>query len=629
MLVDWFNASDAVKVGASLATSFLPKVLPENANRPSRNLRADVQKLLQQAMREVRPLKLNVFKRAKLLGSFKWTLLEKGVDQSTVENVTQLLLQQISGLPPDLAAGAGEAATTATSRLRRLPLLLSEAEVRYTNGEYAEAIELLQQAVATDPRHAIAHARLGAALFNVGRYHEAETEFRRAIELKPDCADAQLHLGTLLHMKGDFAAAETALRRAVKRDPRNTEALVGLGLSIAVYRQPSDAKEWFERAQRLKPRDASVLCAFGWLASVEGRFTEAEELYRTALEVDPRKSAAWASLTRLRRMTAADKDWLDGAERTLAAGVPPLEESRLRFAMGKYFDDLGNFSRAFEHYRRGNDLHKAIVGAYNKDAREKFINDMIRVYTPERLARAIEGASESARPVFVTGMPRSGTSLVEQIVATHPDAVGAGELDFWTEAVRRHHQALLSGLPDAALTRKLVDGYLRTLAGHSTDAARVVDKATFNSDHLGLIHAAFPKSRIIYLRRDPIDVCLSCYFQDFANAATFSFDLADLAHYYREHHRLIQHWQSVLPAGTVLEVPYAELVADSEAWTRRIIDFIGLEWDPRCLEFQHTKRAVVTASSWQVRQKINSRSVGRWRNYEKHIKPLLELRALA
>lgn len=633
MLLDWFNAREAVEVGTSLADYFLPQTRPaasgNGAARRSVDTPADIQRFLQRVSREIRPLKLNLFKRAKLLNSFKWKLLEHGCDRSTVDNLTELLLMQISGGPLGLAAGDGVVASQSQrGALKRLPELLAEADARLVEGNYNATVERLQEALAINPRHAIAHANLGATLFNLGRYSEAEETLRRAIELKPECAEAHVNLGNLLQLKGEFAASETALRRGVKGNPRNPEALVCLGLTLGVHLGLDEAKSCFEKALRLQPRNASALCALGWVASVEGRFDEAENLFRETLEIDPRKSAAWAWLVGLRRMTPADKSWLEGVERTLASRLQPLEEARLRFAMGKYFDDLGNFARAFEQYKRGNQLHKLIASPYDRTSRTQFVDDMIRVCTRECLTQPRDGTCESAKPVLVTGMPRSGTSLVEQIIASHPEAAGAGELHFWIDAARRHAESMRSELPDASLTRGLADSYLKTLSRKSANALRVVDKSTFNSDHLGLIHWVFPKARIIYLRRDPIDTCLSCYFQNFANAASWTMDLSDLAHYCREHDRVVAHWRSVLPADTFLEVPYAELVADPEAWSRKIIGFIGLEWDPRCLEFQQTKRAVVTASNWQVRQKIYSRSVGRWRNYEKYIGPLLELHKL-
>ena len=191
----------------------------------------------------------------------------------------------------------------------------------------------------------------------------------------------------------------------------------------------------------------------------------------------------------------------------------------------------------------------------------------------------------------------------------------------------RVHEALIRrGELGEPIRKKLAEAYLRALARHSVDALRIVDKAPVNSDYLGVIHSVFPNARIIYMRRDPIDTCLSCYFQQFSPAMNFTMDLSDLVHYYREHRRLIAHWRAVLPPGTILDVPYAELVADQEGWSRKILDFVGLEWDERCLDFHKTKRPVVTASCWQVRQRIYNDSVERWRNYEKFTSPLLGLR---
>jgi tetratricopeptide (TPR) repeat protein len=634
MLLDWFNAREAIQVGTSLADYYLPKTTPEvsgdRATGRSGGPGNDLQRFLQRAARDVRPLKLNLFKRAKLLNTFKWTLLERGCDRSMVDKLTELLLLQISGgtLGAPVSNGGGELIEGKGSALRRVPALMAEGDARFTEGNYEQAMARYREVAEINPRYALGQSKLGDALVYVGSYDEAEQAYRRALALKPNFVAPYVHLGNLLQLRGHFAESVTVLRRAVKKDPRSPEALACLGFGLGIRQEMSQAKECFEKALRLQPRNAIALCGAGWVAGVEGRFEEAEKYYRSALEADPYNVAAWAWLARLRRFTAADVSWLEGVERTIAKGVPPLDESRLRFAMGKYFDDLGQFSRAFEHYRRGNELYRKTVAPYDRAARRQFVDDMVRVYTRERLAQPREGASESAQPVLVTGMPRSGTSLVEQIIASHPAAAGAGELNFWSEAALRHSEKVRSDLPDAATAKQLADAYLKVLAGYSSDARRVVDKSTFNSNHLGLIHAVFPKARIIYLRRDPIDVCLSCHFQDFATAMSWTMDLSDLAEYYREHHRLMEHWRSALPEGTLLDVPYAELVEDPETWTRRIIEFIGLPWDPRCLEFHQTKRVVATASHWQVRQKVYSSSVGRWKNYQKFIKPLLELRDL-
>jgi tetratricopeptide (TPR) repeat protein len=522
-----------------------------------------------------------------------------------------------------LAPGAADGAHS-----ERISALLAEVESDFARGQYDTAMERLRETLAIDPQHVFAHNRLGAALVNLGRYPEAEQEFRRAIELDPSFAKPHFNLGIVLFWRGDFEGAEAAYLRAVELDPGNAETLVSLGMTLGTVGRLEDARSCFERALRLDPRNATTFCSLGWLESVQGRFEEAEAMFRRALEIEPRRSHAWAPIADLRRMTTADRDWLEGVMRLTEGGVPPLEEASLQFALGKYFDDVGEFDEAFRHYQRGNELHRQLAQPYDRPARTAFVDDMVRVYAQQRFAHPADGASYSRRPVFVVGMMRSGTSLVEQIIASHPRVTGAGELDFWLDATRKHEHRLRRDVPDAALAREFADSYLQTLARRSAEALRVVDKSNFNSDCLGLIHLVFPKARVVFVRRDPVDTCLSCYFAQFTNTLNFTTDLTDLAHYYREHHRLMRHWRSALPVGTLLEVPYEDLVSDQETWSRRIIEFIGLDWDARCLDFHKTERPVLTASNWQVRQRVYSSSVGRWKNYEKFIGPLLELRRL-
>ena len=630
MLLDWFNAREAVEVGASLADTFPPPT-PSGIRSRAANGKPDLQKFLQRAAREARPLKLNLFRRAKLLETFKSRLLERGLDRSSVEEITHLLLVQLTGGGTGGAVTASSAAAGSAggAARKRLPALLGEVEALMARRDYTGAVERLEEILQIEPKHAGALNILGDALCRLGRYHAAEMAFRRAIELQPARSGALLNLGTVLRWRGEFRASETALRRAIKQDRRNVEALVGLGHTLNALDCGTEATECFEKALRLQPRHAGALCGLGWLASMDGRFEESERLLARALEADPNCSEAWAWRVELRRMTSADRDWLEGAERMLAAGVLPVEEERLRFAMGKYFNDIGNYPKAFAAYQRGNELQKRHATPYDRAARTAFVDEMIRVYPRERLAQRREGASDSRRPVFVVGMMRSGTSLVEQIIASHPRAAGAGELEYWHAAAAKYRDLLRRETPDPALLGRLTGEYLKILERQPAVAERVVDKSTYNTDHLGFIHLAFPNARILYLRRDPLDVCLSCYFQQFATMANFTLDLADLAHYYREHHRVVAHWRSVLPQDVFLEVPYAQLVADQETWSRRIIEFIGLEWHPVVLQFHKTERSVLTASHWQVRQKIYTSSVGRWKNYEKFIGPLLKLRDLS
>jgi len=639
LLLRGLNSREAARVGTALADCFFlqaesePRVTDAAKSPAAVSGRRELEKFLKSFLGQVddqaRPLRLNIFKRAVIANCFKWRLLEKGVERRIVGELTQALVVRLSGNQAQSAAEPPDvmrcAATPARRSRANAELLLAQADQCAAQGAWAEAVTRYQELLALEPRHAVAHNNLGAAHVSLGRYHEAEEHFRRAIALRATYADAHCNLGTVLRGLGRVAESETPLRHALRLKPTDSTAQVSLGTTLLMLGCLRDARDLFEKVLKLAPRHVAALAGLGQVAAFEGRIAEAETALRRALELDPHAPTATAALVRLRRMTPADRAWLKVAEATVSRGLSPQDEADVRYAIGKYYDDVGEYARAFRSYQRANELQKAAADPYDRDAHRRLVDDLIRTYTREALAAARTDASDSVRPVFVAGMPRSGTSLVEQIIASHPAAAGAGELRFWPEAMRKRER-LRHELPGETVRRKLAGAYLHLLSRCSAEALRVVDKTPFNSDHLGVIHSVFPQARMIYLRRDPIDSCLSCYFQPFSVALNFSMDLSDLSHYYREHQRLMAHWRSVLPAGTILDVPYAELVGDQEEWSRRIVAFIGLEWDARCLEFHKTDRTVLTASYWQVRQEIYRRSAGRWRSYEKFIGPLLELR---
>jgi len=634
----WLKSLDTRKVaevGASLADEFVSTVVIQGkrksgkSNKPAKieERGHDLQKFLGQVDREALPLELGVFRRARLANSFKWRLLDNGIEPEVVDEATQMLLMRLSSQP---AAASATATTLTPSPVRpqgrsKIETLVGQIEAHAARGAHAEVIASCQELLEAKPRHLTGRNSLGVALCKLGRYSEAAVEFRRAVDIQSTYAEAQFNLGSTLRLTGQIVESEQPLRRALKVDPKHVEAQVSLGCTLVLLARLADARECFDKALKLAPRHAGALCGIGQIASLEGRFAEAESMFKRALVFDTRMPTAWASLATLRKMTRADASWLKGAEKIAAGGIAPLDEADLRFAMGKYGDDVGDFELAFRNYRRANELQKQAAPAYDPQARTRFVSDIINAYPREAFAAPADSASDSHQPVLVTGMMRSGTSLVEQIIASHPAAAGAGELVFWSDALRKYPDVMRSRWLAEPLRKKLAAGYLQTLRRISPTAQRIVDKSTFNSDYLGPIHLVFPHARIVWVQRDPIDTCLSCYFHQFSTAHNFTMDLTDLAHYYREHQRLVAHWREVLPPGTLLEVPYAELVADQEGWTRRIVEFIGLPWDERCLDFHTTQRPVITASFWQVRQKIYQSSVGRWRNYKKFIGPLLEL----
>jgi tetratricopeptide (TPR) repeat protein len=630
----WLSGGQAAQVGTALADDFIlhsesgaDARRREGHGSQRQDLQRFLQKFLQRVDRETSALKLNIFRRASLANSFKWRLLEKGVEKTVVDELTQSLVLRLTTGRADAQPGAEpEAEAEASPRGRsESPASMERADGLLARGAYEEAVDCYQELLQRDSRNAVACNNLGNAFWSLGRFGEAEAQYRRAIKMRAKYPEALCNLGTLLRITGRIIESETPLRQALKLKPAHLESQLSLGTTLFFLGRLSEARSLLEKALKLAPRNADALITLGAVAAREGRFEESETMYKRALEIEPKAAAGWAGLAGLRRMTAADGAWLKGAEAATAAGIKPFEESTLRYAIGKYYDDTGDYPRAFRSYQRGNELDKLRAQPYQREAHARFVDDLARIYTRDALAGPHPGASDSEQPVFVVGMPRSGTSLTEQIIASHPAARGAGELSYWNFAVRKHEDALRQALPSEALRQKLAAGYTGVLA-QVTNALRVVDKATVNSDYLGLIHAVFPGARIIYMRRDPIDTCLSCYFQQFSAVTSFTLDLSDLAHYYREHQRLIAHWRNALPPGSFLEVPYEGLVADQEKWTRAILEFIGLPWDDRCLKYHLTENTVMTASYWQVRQTIYHSSIGRWRNYQKFIGPLLELK---
>jgi tetratricopeptide (TPR) repeat protein len=631
MILEWFDAREATKIGIELADQFAPQQVTPVANNGGlsapRNQGDELQAILQRADREIRGLRLNFYKKAKFANSFKWRLLENGIDQTLADEVTQRLVLHLSGSPSCSSPGAdANAEPTNRPQPNDAKHLLEQANRAMALGAYSEAIAFYQDLIRIAPRHVVGLNNLGAALAKLGCYKEAEACFFQAIKIEPDFPDAHSNMGNVLQLKGQYAGAEQFLRRALKLNPRHVDARVNLGLTLSFVSRLGEAKSQFEKALKYQPRNADALSGLALIAMTEGSFDQTSSMLSRALQVYPRLPRALALQAGLRKMRHSDKAWLKNAEEVADSGIPPVEESELRFAIGKYYDDAQDFKRAFENYKLANDLLKSIAGPYDRDAYKNFVDGMIRTYTQEVVARVNGGASNSVKPVFVVGMPRSGTSLAEQIISSHPSAKGAGELGFWADAIYEDAARIKEGPLDESRVKWLADAYLRVLDAKSGDTLRVVDKAPVNSDYLGVIHTVFPGARIIYMQRDPIDTCLSCYFQKFVLSLNYAMDLSDLADHYREHRRLMTHWRAVLPPGTLLDLPYEELVADQAGCTRKILDFLGLEWDERVLNFHETKRAVATASFWQVRQKIYKDSVQRWQNYEKYIGPLSQLK---
>jgi len=493
------------------------------------------------------------------------------------------------------------------------------------SGQLEEAAASYRQAVAIRPDYAKLHNNLGNALLDLGRIEEAVASYSRALELEPDFAKAHSNLGSAFRELGRLDEAEASYRRALAIRADSAEVLTNLGVVQRLQGRAEEAEASLRRALGIDPKSAPTMTSLAELYADRGEFAEAENLYREVCAAQPDSAQAWAGMAALRKMTIGDSAWITEAQRIARRPLRPRDEAHLRYAIGKFFDDVQDYEQAFLSYRRANQIAKAYSPPHDQQHLARTFEFITQLYDRNWLDRARAGSNSSSRPIFIVGMPRSGTSLAEQILASHPAVFGAGELSFWKVASLKVGAAALQDGAKRGELAQLASEYLQLLAGLSPDAARVVDKMPANFAHLGMIHAAFPNARIIHMRRNPIDTCLSIYFQNFHVAHTYANDLEDLAHYYGEYQRLMQHWRSMLPPSAILDVPYEALVADPGSWSRKMVEFIGLPWDEACIDFHQTNRRVSTFSKWQVRQKISKTSVERWRNYAPFVGPLMQL----
>ena len=439
--------------------------------------------------------------------------------------------------------------------------------------------------VAISAGSAEANSRLGHLRLAAGHKPEAIAAFRAARTLS-DAPDRRMDLVRALMLEDRDAEAEAELREVLLRTPDSHDALWGLGR----------------------------------LLLQAGRFAEAEARLERAASLNPRNAGAWYDLVRTRRMTDADRPLIARMQAALGHIASADERAKLHFSLGKVFDDLGDPAQAMRHFTRAN-AEKATIVRLDRDALECNVSRLIETYTPQFIARHRARGHPSAKPVFVVGMPRSGTSLVEQILSSHPEVAGGGERPFWAD----RDPVAGRGAPIGLMQGATAQACLAELDAIATDRSRVVDKNPYNFFAAGLVHLVFPNAVIFHCRRAGIDSCLSIFSNSFAPRTQFSTAPDDLVFYYRQYERLPDHWREVLPSDRWIDVDYRALVEDPEPLVRRMVAALGLAWDPACLEPESNDRPVRTLSLWQVRQPINAHGLDRWRRYEPWLGPLKAL----
>lgn len=525
--------------------------------------------------------------------------------------------REVLGLRPDLGGAQTALAMTLEAQGK-----LDEAAVSY------------RQALFLDPSAAAVHNNLGALLLKQSKIAEAGVAINEALRLRPNFGEAHCNIAGLRQRRRQLDKAIASYKRAIQLEPGLVAAHQGLATALLEDGQPQAARECIHQALRLKPNLGEAHATLGRLLLQEGAREAAANSFREALRCDPDCVTALGAVAFFGVYALGDSEL--GRMQTLLAkpGVTATDASRLYFGLGTLKDRAGAYDEAFAHFVRANDFRRAVLreegAAFDAGAHRIWIQEIIATCDAAFFERVKGLGQASERPVFIVGMPRSGTTLVEQILSSHPDVHGAGELrdiDRLAEELPGRlggfgrYPACLERL-DNGTAAYFADKYLDRLARLNESAARVTDKMPLNFLHLGLIAALFPCARVIHCVRDPFDVCLSCYFQDFGGV-NFSSDLADLGSFHRDYERLMAHWRSVLPLP-ILDVVYEELVEDPEAVSRRLVSFCGLEWDDCCLTFHQNRRAVHTASQMQVRQPVYKRSVGRWRHYAAHLQPLFD-----
>jgi len=508
--------------------------------------------------------------------------------------------------------------------------LINKADALVALGRDDEAVANFERAIPLAPGLAELHFSLANALQRLGRFEAAVRHYQRAIALKADIPDAHANLARALGALSRWQEALPNVQQAVRVAPNSANAHHAMGFTLWNLERDQEALASLDKALLLDPRHVDAATTRGVLLHELGQQEESRAQLARVIALSPGKTAAYLHLSDAKRFAPGDSE-IAAMESLLpkVANQPLQEQINLHFALAKAYSDTGEHARAFQHLKQGNALKRRGID-YDEAATVESYERIARTFTAELIAEKAGDGDPSERPIFIVGMPRSGSTLIEQVLASHPRVHGAGERKDFRDALIAADKEQWDKYPDlvstltSEQTRAIASRYLASMGAGAGEADRFVDKMLGNFVYVGLIHLVLPKARIIHARRDPVDTCLSCFSKHFRTSQKFAYDLGELGRFYRAYDKLMAHWRSVLPAGAMIEVQYEDMVADLEGQTRRMLDYCGLEWNDACLAFHKTERPVRTASGAQVREPIYKKSVGRWRAYEEVLKPLIE-----
>ena len=496
-------------------------------------------------------------------------------------------------------------------------------------GSHDRAIRHFIKAIGSNPESALAHLHLAHALRDTGQLDEAITHYERSIELQPGNAEAYCELAGVLIIKFKFDQVISLLEAVILTMPGNPGLLFRLAAAYQEQGSSDIALGYYNEVLDIDPENVDARTGIAGIQALQGNFIAAAETLESLLADHPEHSAALITFANLaHHFDASDRAIQLVTDKLADPSTTDRTQSKLYFALANNSVRNNDPEKAFEYYTAANRLHNA---KFDYESFSGVFNALISNYSESTVPVLPRSENLSDAPIFIIGMPRSGTSLTEHILASHPSVYGAGELRNINYIVCGLTEILKSDKPyplcldrlNTPLLNQLADQYLTEIAGLSDTARYVTDKMPANFMHLGFIDLLFPNSHVIHCQRDPLDTCLSCYFQSFSGEHPYAYSLSDLGKYYRLYRKLMKYWKKVLRIP-IHELSYESLVQNQEQETSKLLAFCGIEWNDACLDFHNTRRTVSTASYDQVREPMYKKSIGRWRQYERHLGPLID-----
>ncbi len=489
-----------------------------------------------------------------------------------------------------------------------------------------DAIAHIQRAIAINSSNSDFHANLGTCFSNLGRTDEALKCFNSALKIKPRNISSLNGKAIILSQQGKYDESIVIFKKCIKLSPKDVNYKINLAKTYVKVEQIDNAKSIAERAVLMDKNNPVAKNQLGLIYQITGEMNKAEEQYRKAIKLKPDFANAFYNLSKIYKFSIEDQETIDQFENLLELKtMAKSERSNIHFALGKIYDDIGEWGKAFSHYQKANALMSI---NFNRASFSHYIDQIIETYDQLFFEEVNKQTENTESPVFIVGMPRSGTTLAEQIISVDLNIKTLGEKQFIPDFTRNMSKFLNTTEPYPLCMKSITSDNLSVLAKDYLDMsgaeinARTVEKMPMNFLHLGLIYKMFPGVKIIHCKRNALDTILSCYFQNFSNKIDFTYDLDNLLFYYKQYQRLMAHWKKVLPV-TIFELDYQMLIEDRETVIKQLIDYCDLPWHDLFLEFNKVKREVYTASNWQVRQSLYSKSVNRWKNYQPYIENLI------